>query len=548
LEKTVMNRGSAVRRIRNALLVAASAVTLCACALSPEPLTLDEQIAQASSDRSAMFAGQELVNAPITLEQAMARAVKYNLRHRLSLMERALENRLVDASAYDLLPKLVASAGYNTRDNVNGAASRSVTTGLISLEPSTSQDRNLDSANLQLSWNILDFGLSYYAAKDQANKYLAVEERRRSAILDIMQQVRTAYWSAVTAEKLRPEVERVLADAKQALAQSYAANEQQLAPPLQTLTYQRDLVQIVQQLEALQYNLAISKSQLAELMALPPGSDYSIAIPEDSAFTVPQLHYKLDDLETVAMVKRPEINEEAYLARNVAIETRMALIKLLPGATLFGGINTDSNSYLVNQNWANAGAQVSWNLLSLVRWPQTQQTEEARAAVADVRRQALRMTVLTQVNVAYHRYEQAATQYDRFALLQKIETGIANQVHKGQQSNTQTALESIRANASAVLATWARDRSYAELQNAHGAIYQAAGMDPLHGRIADGGVDAVAAQIGQAERDIEQGKIEIPKVTAQNERLMQEQRMQRAEIRPVVAAAERPWYVRVFQQ
>ncbi len=83
----------------------------------------------------------------------------------------------------------------------------------------------------------------------------------------------------------------------------------------------------------------------------------------------PQMKYKVDDLEAVAMVRRPEINEEAYLARNIALETREALIRMLPGATLFGGVNTDSNSFLVNNNWANAGVQVSWNLLSLLKWP-----------------------------------------------------------------------------------------------------------------------------------------------------------------------------------
>jgi len=216
------------------------------------------------------------------------------------------------------------------------------------------------------------------------------------------------------------------------------------------------LIEIVQQLEALQSELAIAKAQLTELIALPPGADYQLVVPDDSSFPVPRLNYKLSDLETIAMVQRPEIHEEAYLARNVALETRMALIKLLPGADLFAGINTDSNSYLVNHNWANAGVQVSWNLLGLVRWPQTQRTEDAKQAIADARRQALRMTVLTQVNIAYHRYEHATTLYDRYALLQKIETDIYDEVNKSVQSSASTRLESIKAEASAATIVFPR--------------------------------------------------------------------------------------------
>ena len=525
------------------------AVTLLsACStLRPVPLTLDDQIALASIDRQFMFADQEPVSGPVTLEQAMARAVKYNLQHRLSVIERALEDRLIDASTYDMLPKLVGNAGYNTRSNVDAASSQSVLTGQQSLEPSTSTDRQDENANLQLSWNILDFGLSYYAAKDEANKYLAVEERRRSAVLDIMQQVRTAYWEAVTADRLRPVVDRVLVDAKKALAQSYQAGQRGLAPPLVTLTYQRDLVQIVQQLEeALDPDLAIAKAQLAELMALPPGRELPLAIPGDAQMTAPSLDYKLEDLEAVAMVDRPEINEEAYLARNVALDTRIALIKLMPGATLFAGLNTDSNSFLVNNNWASAGAQVSWNLLSLVRLSSTQDTEKARAAVADARRQALRMTVLTQVNVAVHRYERATALYDRFALLQKIESDIADQTRKAQQSDAQTILERIRADAAAVLATRARDRAYAELQNALGAIYQSAGLDPLHGQLATGSVDALAAQIGQAERDMEQGKVPIPALGSAKTALTSPDALLPAG-QLVKVAARKPWYERIFE-
>ena len=120
----------------------------------------------------------------------MARALKYNLDHRVALMEHALEERLSDSAGMDLLPELAGRAGLRTRDNTAASSSRSVRTGRQSLEPSTSTDRDSGTADLQLSLNVLDFGLSYFGAKAQGNRALAAEERRRRVVLTVADQVR----------------------------------------------------------------------------------------------------------------------------------------------------------------------------------------------------------------------------------------------------------------------------------------------------------------------------------------------------------------------
>lgn len=473
-----MNRTLSAGR-RTLLAGTALVLALSGCSIVPEPMTLDQQIAQAGADRQAMFASQEGLSGPVSLEQAMARALKYNLQHRVTLMEQALEDRVLDASGADMLPKLATRAGLRTRSNVAASVSESVETGQVSLVPSTSQEQTSATVDLQLGWNVLDFGLSYYGAKAQANKLLAAEERRRRVVLNIVEQVRSAWWEAVTAERLKPQVTAILAEARQALEASRQTETQRLVPPLEALRYQKALVEIVQQLEALEADMAIAKTQLASLMNLPPATAIEVAVPADDALAPPKLGYRLEDLEAVAMIERPEVREEAYIARNVAIETRMSLLRLLPGATLFAGLNYDTNDYLVNNDWADAGVQVSWNLLGVLNWSKIEATGEAKATVADARRQALRMAVLTQVNLAWRRHQRAERLYGRFATLQEIEARIRAQTDAAASSDAQSSLERIRAGAASLLATRARDRAYAELQNAYGAIHQAAGFDPL---------------------------------------------------------------------
>src|SRR5438132_1368158 len=132
---TVTDRANPSRLLLLTLLIAAS---LAGCAVEPRALTPDERQANVRAGRGAMVAQQEPVRGAITLEEAMARAIKYNLDHRLKLMEEAVAQRTLDLSRTDLLPKLALSAGYSGRDNELASSSRDVVTGLQSLVPSTS--------------------------------------------------------------------------------------------------------------------------------------------------------------------------------------------------------------------------------------------------------------------------------------------------------------------------------------------------------------------------------------------------------------------------
>lgn len=510
-DKTSVARQRFVRLGSLTILAAA----LAGCAITPQPLVEEEQFVLALADREAMYAQQEPVTQAITLEEAIARAVKYNLQHRLMLMERALEDNLADVQGLDMLPRLTARAGLKTRDNTYASSSYSVESGRESLEPSTSQERNIRNADLQLSWNVLDFGLSYFGAKAQANKILAAEERRRRVVADIIREVRTAYWNAVTAERLKNEVSSILGEARTALSQARETERQRLLAPINALKYQRDLLGMVRQVEALESDLALAKSRLASLMNLPPASQYDLVVPAAGSLEVPRLAYGLEDLETLSMVRRPEIREEAYLARNAVLETRMSLLRLLPGVSLFGGLNYDSNKYLVNNNWADAGMQVSWNLFNVLSWPAISKAGDTREAVAQLRRQALRMAVLTQVNVSYLEFQRAASVFERSKELDRIQRAILQQTEGALRSDAQTVLETIRTRVETVLATRARDLSYADLQNAMSAIHQAAGIDPLPQTVADDTVAGLAAAVADGSRVIDMGGLQVPRLMAE---------------------------------
>ena len=198
--------------------------------LTPEPYTKDEVQQRVLEDRLNMYANQEPIQAPITFHEATARALKYNLDYRLKLMEGALSRSLLEVSTFEMLPRLVAGAGYLTRNNDSGGISVGIDTGLETLSPSTSQERDRTIANLTFSWNALDFGVSYYRAQQKADQVLMAEERRRKVAQNVQQDVRNSYWRALGAQKLLGRVDALLLRVNKALKRARQVENEGLMP------------------------------------------------------------------------------------------------------------------------------------------------------------------------------------------------------------------------------------------------------------------------------------------------------------------------------
>jgi outer membrane protein TolC len=162
------------------LALAFAIAGLSACSINPVPLTDAENKARAAEDGGKLQKDQERVSGPITLHEAIARSLKYNLDYRVEMMHKTLAETQLDLTHYDMLPQLVTNVGIDSRNNWSGASSRSLVPPYIeSLRPSTSSDRDIFNAQLGLSWNVLDFGVSYFRAHQAADQVMIREEEKR---------------------------------------------------------------------------------------------------------------------------------------------------------------------------------------------------------------------------------------------------------------------------------------------------------------------------------------------------------------------------------
>lgn len=477
--------------------VSVLALAISGCAVTSQPIDRSVSEQRARQDLQTMFKDQEPVSGPLTLHEAMARAVKYNLEARLKVMEEALAKRQVDLASFDMLPRMAMEAGYAGRSNVSASSSQSVLTDTQSLEPSTSQDRDRGVADLTMVWNVLDFGVAYVSAKQQADQRLIIQERRRKVVHTIIQDVRSAYWRAVAADRLLKQIDSLMARVDEARNSSQRMSQERIGDPVQALSYQRSLIEATRQLEEQRRALSLAKTELAALINLPLNTDFSLAASPD--YQVPELKVDIGRLEDEALASRPELREQDYQARISAAETRKAMLRLLPGLEFSAGGHYDSNSFLVNQSWADYGVKVTWNLFNAISAPAAIDVAKAGESVAAARRQAMSMAVLAQLYVANANFHEAQRQFQTNQQLADLDGQIAEQLRNRYKTQSIGELDLIQGELNTLNAQLQRDLSYAELRNAYAQLFVSAGVDPLPETLPDSNLSTIAGALESSE-------------------------------------------------
>ncbi len=491
------------RRAAPGLAAGLAALALAGCAVTPKPLTDGEVRDRIGADQIALYADQTPISKPITFADALARALKYNLDFKLKQMESQLALGLQDVSRYEMLPRLLANAGYTARNNDSGGTSIGILTGQETLVPSYSVTRERGYAGIEFSWNALDFGLSYYRARQLSNQFLMAEERKRRVMQNIVQDVRSSYWRALGAQRLAGQADALITRVRSALERSREAEAQGLMPPPQALAYQRALLDATTLLSIRRQELEFAKLELAALMNVPPGAAFTLAdVAEPSLPPVPT---DIAKLENIAIEARPELREEDYRKRVTADEARRQLLQFIPNPALSIFPQYDGNSLLYNQAWIEGGIRLTMNLFRLAALPLTQRANEQSEKTDDARRLALSMAVLTQVRVSVQRYALAMSDVELADESNRVDQRLAQYSRVALTTRVDSELELIRTEARALVSQFQRYASYANAQTAFGRIYNTLGLDGLpadfQGLPVDDLAQQVAATLAVAERD-----------------------------------------------
>jgi outer membrane protein TolC len=459
-----------------AMSVAPLVLALAGCGtVRPDAMTYEENAARAKADRKVIDANYVPLTGPLDLPEAIARALKYNYDGQLARAEISLQERQLDLAAAQMLPRLAANAGYDSRNSYNAAQSINVFTNQPSLVYSYSTEPQFSTFDLTLTWNALDLGLSYFQAKQQGYRVLIAVERRRKVIDNIVRSTANAFWRAQSAAVILPRLDPMLETARKALEASRAASAMNLQSPLNLLDFQQNMVIVLNELERIKNDLTSARIELATLINIPNGQPVTfIAMPE--AFN-PYFAVDNQQLEELGLTLRPELRVEAYQQKIARQDVYKEALKMLPGVGIITNFNYNSNNLLYTNTWGELGVRASFNLINLIQGPLAISAAREAVDLSDKRRVALSVAILSQINLAITEYANALEAYKTAQEVDRVGREIGRVANSATEAGAQSETDRVRRQLTVLTARVSRDRAQTKVLTSLASIYASTGMD-----------------------------------------------------------------------
>jgi outer membrane protein TolC len=418
----------------------------------------------------------EPILGPLTLDEAIARGLKYNLDRRAKQLELEIASGQFESALQDMLPKARAQIERSNRSeerltrNANGTPSNATS------------ERNHTVHELGASWSLLEFGVGYYNAKQSRERVQIANERRRKLIHTLIQDVRSAYWRAACAQAMRQDLKNTIAQAEEALEDSRKVESERVRAPTESLAYQKQLLESLRTLELIDQDLAPAQVELATLINAPAGQPLTLDAkwPELRG----QMNMPIEALESMALERNADLREAQHQTRIARDETRKVLARMFPNLNFSISAKYDTDSYQVHKGWDDASLQLSFNLMNLFTGPAQMRLADAGVALADQRRMVMQMAVMTQVHLGRLNWLNAQKQSQRADQIWAVDDRLAKLASAREKALMRGRLETVNAQASALLSQFRRYQSVAQIQVAESRLRAVIGVE-----FDDAGVD-----------------------------------------------------------
>jgi outer membrane protein TolC len=439
------------------------------------------------------------------LDEAIARGLKYNLDRRAKQLELEIASGQFESALQDMLPKARAQIERSNRSeerltrNANGTPSNATS------------ERNHTVQELGASWSLLEFGVGYYNAKQARERVQIANERRRKLIHTLIQDVRSAYWRAACAQAMRQDLKNTIAQAEEALEDSRKVESERVRAPTESLTYQKQLLESLRTLELIDQDLAPAQVELATLINAPAGQPLTLDAkwPELRG----QMNMPIEALESMALERNADLREAQHQTRIARDETRKVLARMFPNLNFSISAKYDTDSYQVHKGWDDASVQLSFNLMNLFTGPAQMRLADAGVALSDQRRMVMQMAVMTQVHLGRLNWMNAQKQSQRADQIWAVDDRLAKLASAREKALMRGRLETVNAQASALLSQFRRYQSVAQIQVAESRLRAVIGVE-----FDDAGVDRLAMKdilekVSQTPSLTELKTPEVPHVT-----------------------------------
>ncbi len=429
-----------------AFLAAAALLAAAGCFPAPDPGAMrDDRVLQALREE----AERPSPPSPLSPEQAVVYALQYSLDSRVAELELAYQDENLAASRLRMLPSLTARYSVDRNNHPAARWSRSLDSGRESLESSYSSEQTARRSEVSFLWSILDFGVGYLKARQQAERVLSArlqtERVRQQIVLDVLSR----YWHAAFTESVAVE-----AEALQEELESHAESIRD-SVDMRILSgaegARRELVVHSGLADLAQWRRAAAQAKLdlARVMGAGARSGFALEPFPAAAFRLPAAALRNPDaLQAAALRRRPELYRSDADERIALDDARSALLQIAPNATLSLSLNNDPDQFIEWNNWMVVGARASWNLFSIPSRLAERRAAQRQEELSREKGLALAAAVMAQVGMAWSDFrlshEHAVSLRTRAAARERLVSALAAGEEDGQARSGEVLQERVR--------------------------------------------------------------------------------------------------------
>jgi len=417
---------------------------------------------------------------PLSIDHVRSRTLKHNAEYARAQTDFIETVRTASTRGKDFLPQIYANTYGKWRNNMNASVGVKADdiSGDMPKDFFTTQDRSSAVSDFTASWDLLEIGLSGFKANRRAITAYSEGEQNQYLCHKLMVDVENAYWRAVAFEQAEKKSSWLKARIDFAIDLSEQRIKENPDTKLQELMFQRELIDINRWYQSLYRSLISAKPDLARLMNLPAGTEFSLQskrLPSDLG--------GLEEQDIISLIKqayqnRPEIRRALYTADLTELKNEEDLWRHLPALRFFIGGTNDTNSFILNQNFASAGANLSWDLLRLSQIGETKRKGKVDLAKEAHQTEILASAIMAQVMIA--REQMRSLDYDltlawkALSVQSGITSDLSADVAAGDTAETYLVKEELMRELSYIREQMAR----AELHTAKARLQQSIGRVP----------------------------------------------------------------------
>lgn len=413
---------------------------------------------------------------PLTLDDAVSYALTYNLDAEVKKLESDILKESMAGARLKMLPSLVFDGEISRRNNYDASFSDPLFAS-GEQDYNYSRDKSTKRYNVELSWDILNFGIAYYQQRQAAEQYKIAEQRRRRVVQNLRFDITKTYWQALAAKRSMEIAKDLVDRLKERESILKSQWESMVKSEIETLETSVVMSEMQLNMSGFENDFQRNKEKLAVLMGLPKGSDFELV---DGDFETPLAesgNIDMAKLELEALHLRPELYEQD-MEENISLDdARIAVAKAMPRPSVFYRYNYDGDSHLYEDQWYEVGVRLSFDLLTVPQQLSHKREANIKTKLVKTRRQSVAAAVLTQLRLAVIDFNDANRKYSYSDVISEKRKQLVDAHKRHSEFGDDTYEVVIENEAKYLIAEVRRLQSQVDLKIAEQRILNSAGCE-----------------------------------------------------------------------